>query len=124
VEKVIRVLLARQLLQAYAAGKKVFEFDCATGDSGHPTGVGVFSVLRKHEVYRSKKYDVQMDYAMFFTADGKAIHKSHFVGPVSVLKYMGVDCFGSHGCVRLSGDDAMALFAWTPLGTRVEVLSS
>ena len=31
------------------------------------------------------------------------------------------DRLGSHGCVRLTEDDAQALYSWTPVGTIVEV---
>ena len=119
--KRIEVLLGRQVLIAYDGGTKAFEFDCATGDKDHPTMPGMFRVLRKHRKYTSHTYNVPMDFAMFFTLDGKAIHKSHAVGPISVLKYVGFDFFGSHGCVRLEESDASALFDWTPMGTPVTV---
>ena len=119
--KHIKVLLDRQVLIAYDADKEVFCFDCASGDRSHPTPPGQYQILRKHPIYRSKKYDVQMDYAMFFSRDGKAIHKSHAVGPISYLKYFNFHWFGSHGCVRLAEGDAKTLFEWTPVGTRVEI---
>ena len=121
--KRIKVLLGRQVLIAYEGARQVFEFDCATGDKDHPTEPGHFTVFRKEITHTSTKYKVPMDYAMFFTTDGKAIHKSQLVGPISYLKWGGLDYFGSHGCVRLAEADAIALFAWTPLGTSVEVAS-
>jgi lipoprotein-anchoring transpeptidase ErfK/SrfK len=119
--KRIEVDLTRQVLTAYEAGRKCLEFDCATGDRSHPTTPGAYHILRKHRDYTSIKYRVPMDFAMFFSADGKAIHKSHMVGTVSYLKYAGLDYFGSHGCVRLAGEDAEALFDWAPVGTPVDV---
>jgi len=119
--KQIVVLLNRQILIAYENGAKVFEFHCATGDENHATDVGRFKIFRKHRAYTSRKYNVPMDYAMFFTYDGKAIHKSHMVFPISILKYFGFNSFGSRGCVRLSDEDARKLFDWTPMGTTVEV---
>ena len=117
----IEVFLGRQVLIAYEGAKKVFEFDCATGDRKHPTGTGTFKIIRKHRTYTSMKYKVPMDYAMFFTTDGKAIHKSQMVGPISYLKYAGLNYFGSHGCVRLADSDARALFDWAPMDTPVVV---
>lgn len=120
--KKIKVLLHRQKLIALDNGKAVYEFDCATGDKDHPTDAGVFTIFQKDRKHFSHKYRVQMDFAMFFTRDGKAIHKSQLVGPISMLKYMGIDYFGSHGCVRLEGEQAEKLFDWTPLHTVVEVV--
>lgn len=66
-----------------------------------------------------------MNYAMFFTTTGEAIHQSNFVGPESYLKAWGPDFLtkylGSHGCVRLSESDAETLFDWAPYGTPVEI---
>ena len=65
-----------------------------------------------------------MNYAMFFTADGKAIHQYHGALPVSTVRFLKSkvsDYLGSHGCVRLAEDDAKALFEWAPIGTVVEV---
>lgn len=121
--KLIKVNLSRQVLTAYLDGKEVFCFDCATGDSNHPTDVGRFPIFKKDRRHFSHAYKVEMDFAMFFTHDGKAIHKSHVVGPISLLKSLGLESFGSHGCVRLSAEDAETLFDWTPLGTIVEVSS-
>jgi lipoprotein-anchoring transpeptidase ErfK/SrfK len=117
----IRVNLSRQVLLASEHGKEVFAFDCTSGDSTHPTPLGVFSVQHKHKKYTSHKYKVAMDYAMFFH-QGYAIHMSHAVGATSYLKYVGADYFGSHGCVRLSEADAKKLFDWTTVGTPVEIV--
>lgn len=119
--KRIVVNLRRQVLTAYDGTQQVYRFDCCSGDKDHPTDAGKFKIFSKHRKYTSKKYKVPMDYAMFFTKDGKAIHMSHAVGLTSLLKYLGADSVGSHGCVRLSEDDARTLFEWTPMHTTVEV---
>ena len=122
VKKRILVKLDHQILKAYENNKLVYEFDCVTGDKDHPTEPGKFQIFRKHRTYTSKKYKVPMDYAMFFSDDGKAIHKSHVVGLSSYLKYFGIESIGSHGCVRLDEESAKKLFDWTPLHTAVEIL--
>jgi len=119
--KRIHVSLHSQKLVAYEGPTKIFEFDCVTGDKDHPTDIGTFQVFQKDRTHFSSKYKVQMDYALFFTKDGKAIHKSHAVGVGSYLKYLGIDSIGSHGCVRLTEEDAKALFEWTPMHTTVVV---
>ncbi len=58
---------------------------------------------------------------MFFTADGKAIHQSNAVGLTSVLKDLGFNQLGSHGCVRLAEENARKLFDWAPMNTPVFV---
>lgn len=121
--KNIEVNLKRQVLFAYENDKKVYEFDCVSGDEDHPTNIGTFTIFRKERKYRSKKYNVQMDYAMFFTNDGKAIHQGYAVGPLSYIKFVGIDAIGSHGCVRLAESDARTLFDWTPLHTKVIIIA-
>jgi lipoprotein-anchoring transpeptidase ErfK/SrfK len=122
--KVIKVDLTAQLVDAYDGSERIHRFECVSGDKDHPTDRGRFKIQRKHEIYRSRAYNVQMNYAMFFTADGKALHQYHGAVPLSVVRtFRGKvsEWFGSHGCVRLSETDARALFEWAPLGTTVEV---
>jgi len=120
-KKTIVVDLDRQVLTAFEDSKQIYKFDCATGDSAHPTPKGTFKILNKHAKYTSHKYKVPMDHAMFFTTTGEAIHESHAVGFTSYAKFLGINALGSHGCVRLSKSDATTLFGWAPIGTPVEV---
>jgi lipoprotein-anchoring transpeptidase ErfK/SrfK len=122
--KVIKVDLAAQLVEAYDGIERIHRFECVSGDKDHPTDRGRFRIQRKYEIYRSHTYNVQMNYAMFFTTDGKALHQYHGAVPLSVVRTFRnkvTEWFGSHGCVRLSETDARALFEWAPLGTAVEV---
>lgn len=64
-----------QLVDAYDGGERIHRFECVSGDKDHPTDRGKFKIQRKYETYRSHTYNVQMNYAMFFTADGKALHQ-------------------------------------------------
>ena len=119
--KRILVEINRQVLTAFLGDEKVYEFDCTTGDSSHPTPKGKFKILRKHEKYTSKTYKVPMDHAMFFTNTGEAIHQAYAVTLTSWAKYFGIGAIGSHGCVRLSESNATTLFKWAQIGTEVEV---
>lgn len=122
--KQIEVNLQEQVLEAFDGTKKVFTFECVTGDDDHPTNKGLFKIFWKHHPHRSRKYNVQMNYAMFFTRDGKAIHQYHGPMPLGLVRTMkkGIsEWFGSHGCVRLSEADATTLYAWTPVGTSVHI---
>ncbi|MEL6635646.1 MAG: L,D-transpeptidase [Bacteroidota bacterium] len=125
--KTIFVDTSCQVLYAYEGEKLFCKFDCVTGDNDHKTTLGTHYIGRKHEFYRSRQYDAQMNYAMFFHR-GEAIHESSLVAPMSyarmVLKKLGLeekDPFGSHGCVRLESSNARELFNWTPIGTKVVV---
>lgn len=125
--KFIKVNLARQIVEAFEGTTLVFQFECVTGDNDHPTERGNFRILRKpqHYRYRSHKYNVQMNYPLFFTQDGKAFHQYHGLAPLWVVRMVRnniSDWFGSHGCVRLTETDAKALFEWASIGTAVQVL--
>lgn len=122
--KQILVDLASQTVEAIENGERKYLFDCVTGDQTHPTNKGTFHITLKHRIHRSTKYNAQMNYAMFFTADGKAIHQYHGIVPLSMVRVAksGVsDFFGSHGCVRLNEENAAELFEWAPLNTKVTV---
>jgi lipoprotein-anchoring transpeptidase ErfK/SrfK len=121
--KRIVVHLTSQTVEALDGGLPVYQFDCVTGDSSHPTNKGHFRVFRKEHPCRSKTYDVQMNHALFFTSDGKALHQYHGLVPLSALRLMksGTDWIGSHGCVRLSESDSAALYKWAPINTVVDV---
>jgi hypothetical protein len=121
--KKIVVDLASQMVEALESGRRVYRFICVTGDGAHPTDKGTFKIFRKSRIYRSRAYNAQMNYAMFFTTDGKALHQYHGIVPLSVVRTMraGSDWFGSHGCVRLTEQNAEAMFEWAPMGTVVEV---
>jgi lipoprotein-anchoring transpeptidase ErfK/SrfK len=123
-QKVIKVDLSLQTVEAHEAGECIHRFDCVSGDRDHPTDRGMFAVMRKEHPYRSHAYHVQMNYAMFFTHDGKALHQYHGPLPLSVVRALrsGVsEWFGSHGCVRLDEEDARTLFEWAAIGTTVQV---
>lgn len=119
--KHIVVTLETRTLEAYDGGTLVHSFSCLIGREGHHTTPGRYSITRKARDYRSRAYDAPMNFAMFFSADGKAIHESENFGLRSLGMSLGCDSCGSHGCVGLSHDDASTLFDWTPRGTAVIV---
>ena len=122
--KSIVVNLDEQTVEAFEDDNRVYAFICVTGDDDHPTDKGVFHIFRKQHPYRSKAYNVPMNYAMFFTEDGKALHQYHGPVPLSVVRNVkqGItEWFGSHGCVRLEENAARTLYEWAPLKTKVTV---
>jgi lipoprotein-anchoring transpeptidase ErfK/SrfK len=122
--KRMAVYLSKQEVEVVENGCGKGTFLCVTGDYQFPTERGEFKILTKRHPYRSKKYNVQMNYAMFFTSDGKAIHQYHGLSPLWLVRFLKMnssDWFGSHGCVRLEEQDAKALYEWVTVGTRVTV---
>jgi lipoprotein-anchoring transpeptidase ErfK/SrfK len=120
--KVIEVDLSAQTVRALEGGGEVFAFNCVTGSTDHQTEPGHYRILRKSEKHISKTYGVPMHYALFFTTDGKAFHQYHGMMPLSVVrafKESVTDYVGSHGCVRLTEQDAKALLQWADLRTHV-----
>jgi lipoprotein-anchoring transpeptidase ErfK/SrfK len=121
--KEIRVYIERQVLIATENGEEVYNFDIVTGRDGKETTAGTYQIFRKHEKYTSKTYGSEMPYTMFFTADGKAIHGTQMATLRSYLHTYLTESVGSHGCIGLTDDNAMALFEWAPMGTPVIVIS-
>ncbi|SFZ98307.1 hypothetical protein MNB_SV-5-1820 [hydrothermal vent metagenome] len=75
------------------------------------TPSGKWKVLRKIRFYTSKTYPEEdgsnnMDYSLFFTKWGHALHK----GSINNT---------SHGCIHVEENDIRRLFAWAKLGTPV-----
>ncbi|TFW35779.1 L,D-transpeptidase [Massilia horti] len=122
-KKQIRVNLTQQVVETYDGSERVHRFECISGDTDHRTDKGLFKIWDKRHPYTSHAYHVPMNYALFFTQDGKALHQYH--GPafnaVRMFKKSISDWFGSHGCVRLKEEDAKTLFGWAQKGTTVYV---
>jgi lipoprotein-anchoring transpeptidase ErfK/SrfK len=121
--KKINVDLTAQTVTAADGGTVFHTCDCVSGDSAHPTPSGLFKINRKNHPYTSKKYGVPMNYAMFFTTTGEALHQYHGPAPWALLR-LGralTNAVGSHGCVRLQESDAKKLYGWASNGTVVEI---
>ena len=121
--KEIHIYIERQILIAHENGEEVYNFDIVIGREGKETTAGTFEIFRKHEKYTSQAYGAEMPYAMFFTTDGKAIHGTQMATLRSYLQTYISEGVGSHGCVGLTDDNALALFEWAPMGTPVIVIS-
>lgn len=126
-EKRIVVNISEQNLYAYEGEKQIFKFSCVTGKDTHPTLPGEFTIFQMSKDYRSMKYNADMPYSMFFSKDGKAIHAGICcVELQSFIKSMfddlGADKLGSHGCVRLSKENAKTLFEWSKKNIKVTIV--
>jgi lipoprotein-anchoring transpeptidase ErfK/SrfK len=108
----IIISLDRQQLTLYSGDEVIAHSRVSSGQRGHSTPTGVFSIIQKDRWHRSNIYD---DAPMYFmqrlTWSGVAMHQG------VVPNYPA-----SHGCIRLP--EAFAKQLWTTTKTGVRVIVS
>ena len=105
----IVVSLSDQMAYLYRGNALVAVTTISSGRDVKPTPTGVFSILAKTPMYRSKKYDnAPMPFAEFFEPHGIALHGG----------YVGNQP-NSHGCIHLPAAFARKLYSVTDVGTPV-----
>jgi len=103
--------LTRQRVLLYRGGVLVAASTISSGSEGRETPTGVFTILEKKVVHRSRTYDdAPMPYMQRLTAKGVAMHAGNLPGYPA-----------SHGCIRLPNDFAKLLYGVTELGTPVMI---
>src|SRR5689334_118696 len=81
----------------------IYDWPVSTGQAGYDTPTGEFKPFRMEAEHFSQEWDdAPMPHSIFFTQIGHAIHGSFAV------KQLGTPA--SHGCVRLSPQNAATLF--------------
>jgi lipoprotein-anchoring transpeptidase ErfK/SrfK len=109
-ERVV-ISLSDQLAYLYRGDTLVAVSTISSGKDAKPTPTGIFSVLDKRAMYRSKKYDnAPMPFMQRIDQYGIALHAGHNPGYAA-----------SHGCVRLPTAFAKKLFGVTDIGTPVYI---
>ena len=105
----IIISIKDQRISLYENGTLTARSSVSTGVEGHPTPLGVFSVLSKQKWHRSNIYSAApMPYMQRLTWSGIAPHAGHLPGYPA-----------SHGCIRVTNDFAIRLWHLTKRGTRV-----
>jgi hypothetical protein len=105
----IIISLNDQHISLYGSGGLIARAPVSTGMRGHPTPLGVFSVIEKQRWHRSNIYSAApMPYMQRITWSGVALHAGVLPGFPA-----------SHGCIRLSSEFAVRLWHLTKVGTRV-----
>jgi hypothetical protein len=105
------VSIGSQRVTLFSNGVRVAQGPVSTGTPGHPTPMGVFSIIQKDRYHHSNLYgNAPMYYMQRITWSGVAMHEGVLPGGPA-----------SHGCIRLSHGFAAALWPTTRLGVRVIV---
>src|SRR5712664_4346170 len=108
---IIAISIEKQHLKIYDANGFFAEAPVSTGMRGHPTPMGVFSVVQKHKFHHSNIYSgAPMPYMQRITWSGVAIHAGVLPGYPA-----------SHGCIRMPMAFAIKMWNWTRMGARVVV---
>jgi lipoprotein-anchoring transpeptidase ErfK/SrfK len=110
----IVVSIDSQKVTLFSDGVRVAQGPVSTGVPGHPTPMGVFSIIEKDRYHHSNIYsNAPMPYMQRITWSGVALHEGVLPGYPA-----------SHGCIRMSQDFAKKLWPVTDLGVRVIVTRS
>ena len=105
----IIISIADQKISVYDDGALIARSSVSTGVQGHPTPLGVFSVIGKDLWHRSNIYSAApMPYMQRITWSGIALHAGVLPGHPA-----------SHGCIRLAKDFAIRLWHLTKRAQRL-----
>ncbi len=108
---IIAISINRQRVKVYDTNGFFAEAPVSTGMKGHPTPMGVFSVIQKQKWHHSNIYSgAPMPYMQRITWSGIAMHAGVLPGYPA-----------SHGCIRMPDAFAIKMYGWTRLGARVLV---
>jgi lipoprotein-anchoring transpeptidase ErfK/SrfK len=108
---IIAVSINKQQLKVYDANGLFTQAPVSSGMKGHPTPMGVFSVIQKQKFHRSNIYsDAPMPFMQRITWSGIALHAGVLPGYPA-----------SHGCIRMPPGFAVRMYGLTRIGARVLV---
>jgi lipoprotein-anchoring transpeptidase ErfK/SrfK len=109
----INIDKASQKMIVFLDDVQLHEWPVSTGLPGYTTPSGTYTTSSMNEIWYSRQWDnAPMPHAVFFTKDGHAIHGTY------EIKRLGKPA--SHGCVRLSPQNAATLVKrwWRKLAWR------
>ena len=111
-ERRIEISLGQQTARLYdAAGNELFSTKVSTGRKGFSTPAGEFVITNKHRAWTSTIYHSSMPYFQRLNCGDFGLHQGYLPGYPA-----------SHGCIRLSSQNAAKLFAMTDTGDRVRIV--
>jgi hypothetical protein len=105
----LAVSISSQKVTVYDNGVPIVTSRISTGMSGHPTPLGIFSIIQKQRYHHSNIYSgAPMPFMQRITWSGIALHAGVVPGYPA-----------SHGCIRLPDGFAVRLWGMTRMGARV-----
>ena len=108
---IISISIEQQKVRVYDSNGLFAEGPVSTGTPGHPTPMGVFSIIQKHKMHHSNIYSgAPMPFMQRITWSGVAMHQGVLPGYPA-----------SHGCIRMPAAFALKMWNWTKMGARVLV---
>src|SRR3990170_4424051 len=100
----INIDKSSQEMTVFVDGVELYSWPVSTGMRGYSTPSGTYTTTSMNKIWYSKQWDnAPMPHAIFFTKKGHAIH--------GTLEVKNLGKPASHGCVRLSPENAATLFA-------------
>ena len=100
----INIDKTKQKMTVFLDGVEKYDWPVSTGQAGYSTPAGTYTATSMNEIWYSKEWDnAPMPHSIFFRKDGYAIHGTY------EAKSLGRPA--SHGCVRISRENAATLFA-------------
>ncbi len=117
--KEIIINLDNQELYRFENGRIIATHLVSTGIPGHRTPPGDYKVYSKRINQWSTKYECSMLHWNGITRDG--MYGIHALEGKRYEKKLGH--VASHGCIRLSHEDAIATYEWADIGTPVTIVS-
>jgi len=103
-EVLISIDKSAQRMTVSRDGEVLYTWPVSTGAPGYATPSGTFKTFRMEAEHFSKEWDnAPMPHSIFFTQTGIAVHGTY------ETKHLGLPV--SHGCVRLSPQNAKTLFS-------------
>jgi hypothetical protein len=99
----INIDKSSQDMTVFVDGVERYSWPVSTGMRGYSTPSGAYTTTSMNEIWYSKQWDnAPMPHAIFFTKQGHAIH--------GTLEEKRLGNAASHGCVRISRENAKTLF--------------
>jgi hypothetical protein len=121
VSKIVKLIVNIRTQRLYGLNyldEVVLECPVSTGRRGYPTPTGNYKIRLKARSAYSKKYTAWMFYWQAFSPDGG--YGLHSLAGRSYLRRLGHPA--SHGCIRLSHEDAHYLYQVLDVGTPLRVV--
>lgn len=119
----IEVTISKQNVTIFDSKDQIVEsFICSTGKDGNDTPVGTFTIKERGESFFSKTYQEGAYYWTQFDGDF-LFHSVPFdeTKTIEAVEAAKLGSKASHGCVRISIDNAKWIYDNIPKGTKVVI---